>query len=183
MKRSLLFFVLLLPLLYLLISVQSANDPIKYIFTCTGISSLIILILSLSLTPLKKIINLIKYRRMMGLFSFFYALLHFLNFYILDAQFDVTFVLKETLDKPFIYLGMIAFSILLFMAITSTRKLFAKFNKWHKLVYIVLILVVIHEAMAQKVLGNLEFMFIFMTIVLLGYRAFLFRVKWLKKKK
>jgi sulfoxide reductase heme-binding subunit YedZ len=98
--------------------------------------------------------------------------LHFLNFYILDAQFDFAFVIKETLDKPFVYLGMISFVILLFMAITSTKKLFVKFNKQHKAVYLVLILVTIHASMAQKVLSSLEYTFIVVTSILLGYRVY-----------
>jgi len=172
MKRIVIFIALLLPFLYLLWSVQSANDPIKYIFTCTGQSAIVILAISLSLSPIKKVINLLKYRRMIGLFAFFYAFLHFLNFYILDAQLDFSFVVKETFDKPFVYLGMISFVILFFMALTSTKKLFAKFNKWHKLVYVILVLVVIHASMAQKVLSGLEYFFIFITIMLLGYRGF-----------
>ncbi|HIP30677.1 MAG TPA: ferric reductase [Sulfurospirillum arcachonense] len=181
MKKIVIFIALLLPFLYLLWSVQSANDPIKYIFTCTGQSAIVILMISLSLAPIKKIINLLKYRRMIGLFACFYALLHFLNFYILDAQLDFSFVVKETLDKPFVYLGMISFVILFFMALTSTKKLFAKFNKWHKLVYVVLVLVVIHASMAQKVLSSLEYSFIFIAIILLGYRSFLLRQKFLQK--
>ena len=114
MKKIVIFIVLLLPFLYLLWSVQSANDPIKYIFTCTGLSAIVILMISFSLTPIKKIINLVKYRRMIGLFAFFYVFLHFLNFYVLDAQLDFSFVVKETLDKPFVYLGMISFIILTF---------------------------------------------------------------------
>jgi sulfoxide reductase heme-binding subunit YedZ len=182
MKRIVIFIALLSPFLYLLLSIQSANDPIKYIFTCTGQSAIVILMISLSLTPIKKVINLIKYRRMIGLFAFFYAFLHFLNFYVLDAQLDFSFVVKETLDKPFVYLGMISFVILFFMALTSTKKLFAKFNKWHKLVYVVLVLVVIHASMAQKVLSGLEYFFIIVAIALLGYRSYLLRKKLLQKQ-
>lgn len=75
---------------------------------------------------LKKAVNLIKYRRTIGLFSFFYAFLHMLNFVILDMKLDLSTVLKETLEKPFIYLGMSTFLILLFMAITSLKILFWK---------------------------------------------------------
>lgn len=172
MKKVILFVALLVPFFYLLFTVMEANDPIKYIFTYTGLSSLIILMLSLSITPIRKVINLVKYRRMVGLFAFFYAFLHFLNFFILDAELSLAFVIKETLDKPFVYLGMIAFSILLFMAITSTKKLFVKFNSWHKAVYIALILVTIHSSMAQKVLSSLEYTFISVTCILLGYRLY-----------
>lgn len=172
MKKTVLFVLLLLPLGYLLYNLPSANDPIKYIFTCTGLTSLSLLVLSLCITPLRKTYNLLKYRKMIGLFSFFYAFLHFMNFFILDAELSISFVVKETLDKPFIYLGMISFSILLFMALTSTKKLFAKFNKWHKLVYIALVLVVIHDSMAQKVLSSLEYSFIVLATILLGYRLY-----------
>ncbi len=180
MKKTIIFIVLLLPFLYLLWSVQSANDPIKYIFSFTGVSAVVILMILLSITPIKKVINLVKYRKMIGLFAFFYALLHFLNFYILDAQLDFAFVVKETLDKPFVYLGMIAFGILSFMALTSTKKLFRKFSSWHKLVYISLVLVTIHSSMAQKVLSSLEYTFIVATCILLGYRLY---TKFLPKVK
>jgi len=172
MKKAFLFLLLLLPLIYLLVTVQDANDPIKYIYTYTGLSAIIILIISLTITPIKKVVNLMRYRKMTGLFAFFYAFLHFLNFYILDAQLDFSFVIKETLDKPFVYLGMISFVILLFMAVTSRKKLFSKLSKYHKAVYIVLILVTIHSSMAQKVLSSLEYTFIIVTCLLLGYRIY-----------
>jgi len=172
MKKVFVFLVLISPFFYLLWSVQTANDPIKYIFSFTGVSAVVILMFSLSIAPIKKVVNLLKYRKMIGLFAFFYALLHFLNFYILDAQLDFAFVVKETIDKPFVYLGMIAFTILLFMTLSSTKKLFRKFSSWHKLVYISLVLVTIHSSMAQKVLSSLEYTFIIVTCVLLGYRIY-----------
>jgi len=172
MKKIVVFIVLLLPLAYLVFNVQEANDPIKYIYTKTGLSAITLLMVSLSISPLKKMINLLKYRKMIGLFAFFYAFLHFLNFFILDAELDLSFAIKETLDKPFIYLGMISICILLFMALTSTKKLFKKFNKYHAGVYVVLILVTIHSSMAQKVLSSLEYTFILAACILLGYRIF-----------
>jgi len=156
MKRIALFIVLLLPLACALVELfilQSVQDPIKYIYTITGASATVILFITIALSLMTKWINLIKYRRMIGLYGFFYALLHFLNFFILDAELDFSFVVKETLDKPFIYLGMIAFTILIFMAITSTKKLFKKFNRYHKLIYLALALVTIHFIMAQKSLS------------------------------
>lgn len=179
MKKVFLFCLCLLPLLFLTCNAQNANDPIKYIYTFTGFSAFGFLFASLCITPLRKVYNLLIYRRMLGLFALFYAFLHFVNFFILDAQFDISFVLKETLDKPFIYLGMLAFLILVFMGLTSTKKLFAKFHKWHKLVYIALIFVVIHENMAQKVMGALEYFFIAFAIVLVGYRIYFQKSKTL----
>ena len=117
-----------------------------------------------------------KYRRMIGLYAFFYAFLHFLVFFVLDAQFDLEFVLEESLDKPFVYLGMIAFFALLFMAITSSKKLFKKYNKYHISIYLVSVLVTIHFVMAQKSLS----------IEQLGYLAVILIIistKFLQKKK
>ncbi len=163
MKRVLLFIVLLLPLAFAsveLFILQNVQDPIKYIYTVTGVGATVILFATITISLITKWINLIKYRKMIGLSGFFYAFLHFLNFYILDAEFDFSFVIKESLDKPFIYLGMIAFSILIFMAITSTKKLFRKYNKYHKLVYLSLLLITIHFIMAQKSLTILQFSYI-----------------------
>ena len=85
-----------------------------------------------------------------------------------ERQFDFSFVIKETLDKPFIYLGMIAFFIILFMAITSTKNLYRKYNKYHKFVYLFLILITIHWIMAQKAISILQFSYI-LTILVIGY--------------
>jgi sulfoxide reductase heme-binding subunit YedZ len=103
-----------------------------------------------------------------GLLGFFYAFLHLLNFVVFDASFDLEFIIKETFDKPFIYLGMIAFFILLFMAITSTKALFRKYNKYHKLVYLALILITIHWIMAQKSINITQFIYIGI-ILIIGY--------------
>ena len=167
MKRVLLFIVLLLPLAfssYELFIIENVKDPIKYIYTITGATATVIIFASITLSLITKWINLIKYRRMIGLFGFFYAFLHFLNFFILDAELNFSFLIKETLDKPFIYLGMIAFFILIFMAITSTKKLFRKFNKYHKLIYLALILITIHFIMAQKSLTIIQLVYILLIL-------------------
>ena len=109
-----------------------------------------------------------KYRKEIGLLGFFYVLLHLLNFIVLDALFDFEFVIKETLAKPFIYLGMIAFFIVLFMASTSTKELFRKYNKYHKFVYLALILITIHWIMAQKAISILQYIYI-LAILIIGY--------------
>ncbi|XPV67854.1 MAG: sulfite oxidase heme-binding subunit YedZ [Halarcobacter sp.] len=171
MKNIALFLTLLIPFFYLLIELfilQSVSDPIKYIYTITGVSATVILFFTICISMIKKYLNLMKYRRMIGLFGFFYALLHFLNFYILDAELDFSFVISESLDKPFIYLGMIAFFILVFMALTSTKKLFAKYNKYHKFVYLALVLITIHFIMAQKSLSILQLVYISI-ILLISY--------------
>ena len=171
MKRVLLFIILLIPLGYLsfeLFIIEDVKDPIKYIYTVTGATATVILFTTISLSLIKEWINLIRYRRMFGLFGFFYALLHFLNFFILDAELDFSFVIKESLDKPFVYLGMISLFILIFMAITSTKKLFRKYNKYHKLIYLALVLITIHFIMAQKSLSILQLAYV-VTILVIAY--------------
>lgn len=152
MKRLFIHLLLILPLLYLLVQlfVFEVNDPVKYIYTLSGISATVILFFSITISMIKRRINLMKYRKDVGLYGFFYALIHMLNFVVFDAQFDIDFIIEETLDKPFVYLGMIAFFILLFMAITSTKNLFRKYNSYHRLVYLALLLITIHFVMAQK---------------------------------
>ena len=171
MKRFFIYLTAFLPIVYLLIRlfiIDDVNDPIKYIYTITGVSATVILFISIIISLLKEKINLMKYRKEIGLLGFFYAFLHLTNFVVFDASFDFEFILKETVEKPFIYLGMIAFFILLFMAITSTKQLFRKYNKYHKLVYLSLILITIHWIMAQKSINISQFIYIFIIIVI-GY--------------
>jgi len=150
--------------------VVEVTDPIKYIYTYTGTMAIILLFTTTSLSLIKKQINLIKHRRMIGLFAFFYAFLHFCNFYVFDAELDVDFVVKESLDKPFVYLGMISFSILLFMAATSTRELYRKFNKYHRFLYLVLILITIHFVMAQKSLSIAQWVYLLVIILIIFFK-------------
>ena len=173
MKRLLIYLIAFLPFFYLLTRlfiIDDVNDPIKYIYTITGASSTVIVFFTITISMIKNKINLMKYRKEIGLLGFFYALLHLLNFIVLDAQFDFEFVIKETLDKPFIYLGMIAFFIVLFMAITSTKNLFRKYNKYHKFVYLALILITIHWIMAQKAISILQFTYIIAILIIAYYK-------------
>ncbi len=171
MLRFFIYFMAFLPIVYLLSRLfifDDVNDPIKYIYTITGAMATVILFFSIIISLIKEKMNLMKYRKEIGLLGFFYAFLHLLNFVVFDASFDLEFILKETIEKPFIYLGMIAFFILSFMAISSTKQLFKKYNKYHKLVYLSLILITIHWIMAQKSLNMQQFMYIGI-ILIIGY--------------
>ena len=172
MKRLAIHTILVLPFLYLLIQlfIVEVNDPIKYIYTISGITATVILFFTIVISMIKDKINLIKFRRAIGLWGFFYALVHMVNFVIFDSELDLEFIIKETLDKPFIYLGMIAFFILLFMAITSTKKLFAKYVRYHRLVYIALILITSHFVMAQKTVGIDIFCYVAVILVIAYYK-------------
>jgi methionine sulfoxide reductase heme-binding subunit len=131
---------------------KSPTDPLKFLSDLAGNSALWLLALTLLVTPLRSYIgiNLLKYRRLLGLFAFFYALIHALMFIGIDQQFDLLGVQHEVITKPFIAFGMGAFVILLLMALTSSKKLFAKFRSWHKLVYIGVVLIAIHYLMSHK---------------------------------
>jgi sulfoxide reductase heme-binding subunit YedZ len=155
MRQLLLSSILLLPLLFLLYTlfVSGAEDPIKFIYTVTGETALTLLYITTKLSLLRRFVNLLRYRRTVGLFSFFYALLHLLNFLVLDMELDLVSALNETFDKPFIYLGVASFLILLFMAVTSYRWLLPQYIKYHKVIYAALLLSTIHFVMAQKVLS------------------------------
>ena len=159
MKRLYIYLIMLSPLVLLstqLLILENVVDPIKYIYTVTGVSATVILFISILISLFKKQINLMKYRRLIGLFGFFYAFLHLINFVIFDAELDLAFIVEETLDKPFIYLGMTAFFILLFMTFTSSKKLFKKYKSYHQLIYLALILITIHFVMAQKSITILQ---------------------------
>ena len=173
MKRLLIYIVLLVPLAVLSLQIlvlEDVVDPIKYIYTVTGATATVILFFSITISLISKKINFMKYRRLIGLFGFFYAFLHLLNFIVFDAEFNLVFIIEETIDKPFVYLGMIAFFILLFMTFTSTKSLFKKYKKQHQFIYLALILITIHFIMAQKSI----------TILQLGYIAIIFILAYCK---
>ena len=168
MYRISMFIGLLIPFFALAIQVLvvEVNDPIKYMYTFTGICSIVLVFFTITISMIKKTINLMKYRRMIGLYAFFYAFLHFLVFFVLDAQLDLLFVIEESLDKPFVYLGMIAFLLLLFMAVTSSKKLFKRYNKYHASIYIVAVVITIHFIMAQKSLSQEQWAYLGLIVVI-----------------
>lgn len=154
---------------------EKVADPVKYILDLSAITAVQFLMASLFVTPLRKFlnVNLMKYRRLLGLWAFTYALIHFSLFLMqlfLDTGFDVESMYEELIKKPFIFIGLIAFLILLFMAVTSFKKLYARFVKWHKMVYVVIVLVSVHFMMSQKVLSTTEGIYILVFIGLLLVR-------------
>ena len=177
MIRVLIWVVALLPLIYTIFGVltEVSPDPVKFIYTWTGITSLVILMISLGISSFKRHlhVNFLKYRRLVGLFAFFYALVHFVNFAIIDAELDMVFIIKESADKPFVFVGSALFLILLFMASTSTKKLFRQYGKYHQIIYLGLILGVLHFSWAQKVLEWPQFLAMAIAALLLGERVLL----------
>lgn|GEM_PF-467566 len=168
-------FLVLLALLPLGIAyyrLDNAIDPIKMLYTTTGVGAITLLLLSLIPSTCKRVcgLNWLRYRKTIGLLSFFYVLLHVSVFVILDSELDFVTIFEKSLKKPFIYVGVIAFIILLFMALTSFKKLFATFSKYHKMVYVALALALLHSFWAQKVAGVFEYSVVAVGVMLLGER-------------
>ncbi|OGU22868.1 MAG: sulfoxide reductase heme-binding subunit YedZ [Hydrogenophilales bacterium RIFOXYD1_FULL_62_11] len=144
----------LLPLLRLI--VLGATDglganPIEFITRSTGTWTLTGLLLTLSVTPLRRLsgrADLLRYRRMLGLFSFFYAGLHFVTYVWLDQFFDPAAIAKDIVKRPFITVGFTAFVLLIPLAATSThammRRLGRRWQQLHRLVYLIALLGVTH---------------------------------------
>jgi len=126
-------------------------EPIKEITLHTGEWTLLFLVFTLSMTPLKRLTNLniwISIRRMLGLFAFFYGSLHMLTYVGLDYQFDLSAISKDILTKKFIFVGFAAWLLMTPLAITSSKKMMGilkkNWKKLHRLIYLISILGVIH---------------------------------------
>ena len=149
-----LFGVCLLPLLRLIVLGGSGGlgaNPIEFITRSTGTWTLVGLMVTLSVTPLRRLTgraDLIRYRRMLGLFSFFYVCLHFITYIWLDQFFDPAAIAKDIVKRPFITVGFTAFVLLIPLAATSThammRRLGRRWLQLHRLVYAIALLGVVH---------------------------------------
>ena len=127
-------------------------NPIEYITHFTGDWTLQFLVITLAITPLRKLLglpDLIRFRRMSGLFAFFYGSLHFLTYIWLDKFFDLSEIWKDIFKRPFITAGFLAFVLMIPLAITSTagwiRRLGgARWQMLHRLVYVSGVAGVVH---------------------------------------
>ncbi|WP_410498694.1 sulfite oxidase heme-binding subunit YedZ [Chitinibacter sp. S2-10] len=147
------FLISLLPLLravYLVLQGDLVN-PIEFITRSTGTWTLVFLMLTLSMTPLRQLTGWSgwqQYRRMLGLYAFFYVCLHFTTYIWLDQFFDWPGMVADVIKRPFITLGFAAFVLLIPLAMTSTngmmRRLKRRWGQLHRLVYLIAILGVTH---------------------------------------
>ncbi len=145
--KPLLFLICLLPLarlLYLGFTGGLGANPIEFITRSTGTWTLTGLMITLAVTPLRRLTGynaLIRYRRMLGLFSFFYASLHFTTYIWLDQFFNLALILKDIYKRPFITVGFAAFVLLIPLAVTSTNAMMRRLGKhWqqlHRLIYLI----------------------------------------------
>jgi len=157
---------------------QLGANPLEFFLRTTGVLTLTFLIITLSVTPLRKIFGwnpLIKYRRMLGLYTFFYASIHLVTYSIFDKSLDLRAIVADVWQRPFIAIGMLAFTLLVPLAVTSTngwvKRLGGKrWAKLHKLSYVIVILGVIHFWMIVKSDVFYPAIFALVVTVLLGYR-------------
>lgn len=190
MIKPLLFIACAIPAIQLAYEAYTGDlgvNPIEYITRFTGSWSLIILIASLAVTPLRRLTgrnDLIKVRRMLGLFAFFYAALHFATYVGLDLFFDFSAIGKDIVKRPYITVGFFAFVIMVPLAATSTagmiRRLGKRWQQLHRLVYVAAIAGVIHFYWLVKADITRPAQYGAVLALLLGYRLF---VKWRSKKK
>jgi len=126
-------------------------NPIEKITHRTGGWALKFLLITLAITPLRRITGwnlIIRVRRMLGLYAFFYACLHFLTWLVFDHFFDPVTIIKDIIKRPYITVGFIAFVLLIPLAVTSTnammRRLGSRWAQLHQLVYVIATLGVLH---------------------------------------
>ena len=144
----------LTPLAYLIysLSLDLGANPVETVTNTTGIWTLRLIVVTLAITPLRwltGINQLINYRRLIGLFAFFYGCLHFTTYFFLDHQFDFAGMWEDVRLRPYITAGFTAFVLMIPLALTSTqgwiRRLGGyRWNLLHRLIYITAILAVIH---------------------------------------
>ncbi len=180
--RLVLFGICLIPFAQLLYNAFTDNlgaNPIDAITRHTGSWALILLLVTLSITPARKILGLnvlVKYRRMAGLFAFFYAVLHFATFLVLDHFFDFQAILKDIMKRPYVTVGFTGFVLLVPLAVTSTsgmiRRLGKRWQQLHRLVYVAALAGVIHFYWLVKADIRRPVQYGFVLALLLGYRLF-----------
>ena len=180
---------LLVPLLFLtydLLSGRLGVDPMRAIEKSLGVTAIYILILTLCITPFSVLtgINFIRFRRAFGLMSFFYIILHFSTWLLLDMQLRWVEIAESLTRKPFIVFGMMGFLLLIPLAATSNnysmKRLGKYWQKLHKLIYVAIILGGIHYLMMEKTLQNDAIITFIIIIALISLRFFKIRkINWL----
>lgn len=152
-------------------------DPMRALEHALGLWALRFLLASLTITPLRQLIgvNLIRYRRALGLLAFYYAILHLSTYLVLDQGLDLDAILADVLKRLYITIGMGCFVVLVPLALTSNnaaiRRIGAKaWTRLHRLVYFAAILAVTHFLMSVKSWPIEPVVYALLVMILLGYR-------------
>lgn len=190
-NKILLFTNSLVPLALLGFDALRGNlgaNPVEFFLRTTGVLTLIFLLITLAVTPLRKYFgwnNLVKYRRMLGLYAFFYGFLHLVTYSIFDKSLSLSAIVSDVWQRPFIAVGMLAFFLLIPLAVTSTNGMIKRlggknWTRLHRLTYAVAILGVIHFWMIVKSDVFYPALFGIVLAVLLFYRIYNARQKTAK---
>jgi len=181
--KMVIFILSLLPIFYIIYQIltnQLGPEPIKDITHHTGKWTLYFIVITLAMTPLKKItkINIwINYRRMFGLFIFFYASVHLMTYIGLDYRFNLKSIGDDIIKKKYIFIGFLAWLLLIPLAVTSNKKMMKilkdKWKKLHRLIYLISLFGVIHYLWLVK--RDLTEPLIFLIIILI---LLIFRLKF-----
>ena len=152
-------------------------NPIEEVMDWLGNWGIRFVMIALAVTPLRKISGwnwLLRFRRMLGLFAFFYVLMHFLTWFYLDQGMLWSAIVEDIAERPFITIGMTALALLTAMAITSTngmrRRMGKRWNTLHKSVYVVGVLAVWHYWWQVKADFVEPLIYAIILAALLGYR-------------
>ena len=164
---------------------QLGANPVEFLTRTTGMLTLIFLLISLAVTPLRKVLSiqwLIQFRRMLGLYAFFYGFLHLLTYIWFDRSFNIKSTVSDIYARPFIAVGMGSFFLLVPLAITSTKGWIKRLGgkRWaliHKLVYVAAIGGIIHFWMLVKSDTRLPIRFALVLAVVLGSRVVIKQLK------
>ena len=179
-SKIIVFFLSLWPIYlitYQIVFNQLGPEPVDRIINHFGEWTLIFIFLTLSMTPLRKItksLEWIKFRRMLGLFAFFYASVHMLSYVGLDYRFDFEPLINDVLKKKFIFIGFSAWLLLIPLAVTSSQKMVRllkqNWKKIHRLIYIIGIFGVLHYIWLSKTIFFKPLIFLILLIILLLFR-------------
>ena len=149
-------------------------NPIEFITRSTGTWALVFLCLTLAMTPLRLLTNStawIRYRRILGLFCFFYTCLHFVIWLWLDQNLDLTDMLKDVVKRPFIAMGFISFVLLIPLALTSThwaqRKLGRRWAQLHRCLYLIACTAILHYWWHKAGKNDLDVVTMYAVVLLL----------------
>ncbi len=148
------FSICLLPFTWMVWQAMNqllGSNPVEELLYQSGGWALRFVLIVLAVSPLRKLTGwttLLRFRRMLGLFAFFYASSHFLVYFLLDLGMDFSFVIEDIIKRPYITIGFTALVLLIPLALTSTkgmmRRMGRNWKKLHKLVYLIGILGVVH---------------------------------------
>lgn len=171
-----------LPLGYLVVAAYARNlgaDPQERVMHLLGYWGLLFLLLGLAITPVRRLFKfswLFQFRRMLGLYAAFYLLLHIKTFTLFYLNLNLSELWSETIQRPYISVGMLGFMLIIPLVLTSTKtmqkRLGRNWAKLHRLVYVIAVLGIIHFVWQSKADLNEPLSYALVLIVLLGVRVY-----------